>query len=627
MVQLMKLNFQKKISFVHFIFLLLCFFLSQSIYDASWGVAAFLIMTALFTLNLPIKVLRNIMTPMAISCSFFIVDWERQYLENWIHLSLVYLVLIPARPKALRLLTLLVGIELCYLSHFYKVPPLAYGWIVIGVCALGYGNWFASLEGRRTGLRSKRSQHFSLFNRGSVLTLALAFVGVFLALGLNILKPAKAKITEKPEAPVATQRNNQPLGQMGESISNYDPWKSVSHAEVAFLTLGTPETNRLYYLRALTVPDPAFKNGQLIWRLNPNRHSPDLRGETLHEGHEKRMARLLIRNDFTSTLLRPDGASAILGVDRLRDQHFNLYPRQSNDRPENYQVDLGHTSYPAQEQLEGQGSDYLYIPGDFESRMIKKIKELKTWQTLPKHEAVKEIRKWLIERCLYSLEDMRVLKNFKGETLLAFMTGPRQSRRGSCQQFAAAQALLMRAVDIPSRCVLGFSSRESSNSAIVFRKRHGHAWCEYRVKGRWHRIDPTPTSSWDERADMSTLPGFNQPTHIELDASIEEGREFNIEYVIGLLLLLVIYVAVKLIKRFKKTVQDKNPLKKSSQEILALCQQLKIPVKPHSTISQLIEKIQLKTEIDLSQAHQNYLDIRYGYAEQSHQWPKVVISE
>lgn len=77
-------------------------------------------------------------------------------------------------------------------------------------------------------------------------------------------------------------------------------------------------------------------------------------------------------------------------------------------------------------------------------------------------------------------------------------------RTGYCEQFAAAMAVLGRAVGIPSRVVWGFTpgTVEEANGAelIVVRDRNAHAWVEMWMDGfGWVRFDPTP------RAD-GTLP-------------------------------------------------------------------------------------------------------------------------
>lgn len=87
-------------------------------------------------------------------------------------------------------------------------------------------------------------------------------------------------------------------------------------------------------------------------------------------------------------------------------------------------------------------------------------------------------------------------------------------RTGHCQYFASAVALMLRAIDIPSRLVIGYKGGEYNklaNSYLV-RERHAHAWVEVYLppdelsedmipkeiiatNGAWLRIDPTPSGT------------------------------------------------------------------------------------------------------------------------------------
>lgn len=67
-------------------------------------------------------------------------------------------------------------------------------------------------------------------------------------------------------------------------------------------------------------------------------------------------------------------------------------------------------------------------------------------------------------------------------------------RTGYCEQFAAAMAVLARAVDIPSRVVWGFTPGDiSSDGVITVRDTNAHAWVELWIEPYgWYPFDPTP---------------------------------------------------------------------------------------------------------------------------------------
>ena len=69
-----------------------------------------------------------------------------------------------------------------------------------------------------------------------------------------------------------------------------------------------------------------------------------------------------------------------------------------------------------------------------------------------------------------------------------------ETRRGHCEYFASALAMLLRAVDIPSRVVTGFSLGEANPMTGYYEVRglDGHAWVEAYVDGGWMMLEPTP---------------------------------------------------------------------------------------------------------------------------------------
>ena len=86
-------------------------------------------------------------------------------------------------------------------------------------------------------------------------------------------------------------------------------------------------------------------------------------------------------------------------------------------------------------------------------------------------------------------------------------------KSGHCEYFASALALMLRAVDIPSRVVVGYKGGEpnSVGDFLEIRERDAHAWVECYLRpedcdedmrstgqagvgGAWYRLDPTPAS-------------------------------------------------------------------------------------------------------------------------------------
>lgn len=69
-----------------------------------------------------------------------------------------------------------------------------------------------------------------------------------------------------------------------------------------------------------------------------------------------------------------------------------------------------------------------------------------------------------------------------------------ETRRGFCEHYASAFAVLMRAAGIPSRVVLGYQGGEINplGQYMIVRQADAHAWNEVWLPGRgWYRVDPT----------------------------------------------------------------------------------------------------------------------------------------
>ncbi|NNF41349.1 MAG: DUF3488 domain-containing transglutaminase family protein [Woeseiaceae bacterium] len=69
-----------------------------------------------------------------------------------------------------------------------------------------------------------------------------------------------------------------------------------------------------------------------------------------------------------------------------------------------------------------------------------------------------------------------------------------ESQRGFCEHYASAFAVMMRAVDIPARIVLGYQGGEMNpmGGHMIVRQSDAHAWNEVWLDGQgWRRVDPT----------------------------------------------------------------------------------------------------------------------------------------
>lgn len=135
------------------------------------------------------------------------------------------------------------------------------------------------------------------------------------------------------------------------------------------------------------------------------------------------------------------------------------------------------------------------------------------------------------------------LSALDGETDDPLATFLFQTRRGHCEYFASAMAVLLRAVWVPSRVVTGFQSGtyNSISGWQVVRASDAHSWVEAWVPGRgWTPFDPTPPdpsltstgvmsrlAQWADAASMfwqEWVLGYDLDRQLTLAFRVEQSR-------------------------------------------------------------------------------------------------------
>lgn len=99
-------------------------------------------------------------------------------------------------------------------------------------------------------------------------------------------------------------------------------------------------------------------------------------------------------------------------------------------------------------------------------------------------------------------------------------------RRGHCEYFSSAMAIMLRIVGIPSRVVNGFAGGEFNDitSQYVIRASDAHSWVEAYIPGEgWLAFDPTPGGSAQTHSDWSRL-------MLYMDAMSSFWREWIVNY-------------------------------------------------------------------------------------------------
>jgi Transglutaminase-like superfamily len=134
----------------------------------------------------------------------------------------------------------------------------------------------------------------------------------------------------------------------------------------------------------------------------------------------------------------------------------------------------------------------LALPDDTDSRLKELAERLKSGAKSPA-ERIQKTLNYLQSKCQYSL---KVGKFHSAQPVAEFLF---EKKRGYCEYFASAAAVLLRLEGVPSRYVTGFNLQDGNRegSHYVVREADAHAWIEAYVPNQgWVEIDPTPESEY-----------------------------------------------------------------------------------------------------------------------------------
>lgn len=135
-------------------------------------------------------------------------------------------------------------------------------------------------------------------------------------------------------------------------------------------------------------------------------------------------------------------------------------------------------------------TNYLALYPEMDPRVGDLAREITAGATNPYDKAV-AIRDYLERNYTYTTELARDRRFMPLEDFLFVQ------KRGHCEYFASAQAILLRAVGVPSRLVNGFLQGEwnSLGGYLIVQQSDAHSWTEVYFPGSsWVMFDPSPRS-------------------------------------------------------------------------------------------------------------------------------------
>ena len=134
---------------------------------------------------------------------------------------------------------------------------------------------------------------------------------------------------------------------------------------------------------------------------------------------------------------------------------------------------------------------YLNVPAAF--RPLTALARKVTASAATPYGKAIALQQWFTQRGGFSYS-LNATEPANASGLSHFLT---VSKRGYCQQFAFAMAVLARLLGIPSRVAVGFTSGTSTGIGTwTVRTSDAHAWPELYFQGAgWLRFEPTPAGS------------------------------------------------------------------------------------------------------------------------------------
>jgi transglutaminase-like putative cysteine protease len=172
-------------------------------------------------------------------------------------------------------------------------------------------------------------------------------------------------------------------------------------------------------------------------------------------------------------------------------------------------------------------SPYLSVPGAYKTPKIMALVKRITKKRDTAYGKAVAIQGWFTtpNRFKYSLN---VPQTQSAHALIQFLT---QTKRGYCQQFAFAMAVLARLVGIPSRVVVGYTQGSFiGNDNWQVKTTDAHAWPElYFPTAGWLRFEPTPPDAAGQPGQATAeAPAYSTPLSDNQITSQAVGQRLNV---------------------------------------------------------------------------------------------------
>lgn len=580
-------------------------------------------------------------------------------LHGLVGMTIAGLFLAPPRFGWLPLVVLLALVELVWLGS-RPAPGLtaasAAQWLVPGaVVVLGISAWLMVGRGRRgrSGAvpTSDSLSWLAWMHWAAVPTLIVAACGLVLGNRLETLRPVPQMAIQQRSwmAPAllpsvrGTDSSKQPSpdgSALREMRFGDRPGIDRNDTVRARLTWtsGDPKTasTGVLYLRGLALSRMEVSGPIVVWTpIGP----PDR--AVLDRFPTGQTATLWRARGGGDPVLRLDGAPAVALSNLLGDAEGNRFRRGFGERDQIHAVALG--TGEGESTTGSDPSACREIPSALAYLPWADIEDPR-WKDQPAHLAATAICKVLADRCTYAVNSLPEPRAGPAGALATFLFGRESERRGHCQYFSTAAAILLRRAGVPARCVIGYASDEIDGITATFRSRHAHAWLEIASGDRWLRVDPTPGNDPVAGPDpvAGNVPGApaqlrpqplppatpEPPVQVDhpQDAAVSDARALPwllaSALVLGAALALIWLLSWLLTWKSAPNRPVHAPaLDRRAADLLRLATELGLPVTPATTLANLADGLAQRTGMDLTRHRDAHLSCRFGNGPLPPPWP------
>ena len=278
---------------------------------------------------------------------------------------------------------------------------------------------------------------------------------------------------------------------------------SMSPGDISSLSLSNEVAFRVKFDNEMPSPQQRYWRGLVLYRFNGRTwsgrepgHMPGARDDILIGGEP-------VNYEVT---LEPTRQHYVFALDipmKWSLQRTSMGPQQQLTRiqPIDQRVAYRATSYPSyriQPELSKSGQQwYTRTPEGSNPRTARLARSMRNIAATDADFVRAVLAKFRNEEFFYTLEPPALGSDPVDRFLF-------ETRQGFCEHYASAFSVMMRAVGIPSRIVLGYQGGEVNplGRYLIVRQADAHAWTEVWLEGKgWTRIDPTAAVA-PERIDI-----------------------------------------------------------------------------------------------------------------------------